>query len=144
VVNVLKAFVVATILAFVLASVLSTQMILANVQSMGLDVPMGVRLTTTFQDLLGMASSYLLLITVAFIVALPVAAWLARLAPERSALLFALAGFVAVAVLHLALKMALGIHPLAVTRTLPGLLGQCLAGAVGGWCYYLVRRKDRA
>ncbi len=143
-VNVLKAYLAATVLTFVLASALSTQMILSNVQSMGLDVSMGVRLTTTFQDLLGMTSSYLVLIAVAFIVALPVAAWLARLAPGGSPLLFALAGFVAIAALHLTLKMVLDIHPVAVTRTLPGLLGQCLAGAAGGWCYYLLRQKHSA
>ncbi len=143
-VNVLKAFIAATVLTFVLASVHSTQVILANVQSMGLEVPMGVRLTTTFQDLLGMASSYLVLITVAFVVALPVAAGLTRLIPGHSPWLFALAGFVAIAVLHTALNTILGIHAVAVTRTLPGLLGQCLAGAAGGWCFYLLREKSRA
>jgi MFS family permease len=141
VINVLKAFIPATILAFVLASVLSTQMILANVQAMGLDVSMGVRLNTTFQDLIGMASSYLILITIAFILGLPVAAWLSRRAPSRSALLFTLAGFVAIAVLHLAIQAALSIHPVPVTRTLPGFLGQCLAGAAGGWCYYRLRHN---
>ena len=140
--NRLIAFIPATVLAFVLASVLSTQMILAHVQAMGLDVSMSVRLTTTFQDLVGMASSYLVLITIAFLLALPVAAWLARFAPDRSALLFALAGFMAIAVLHLALQTALSIHPVPVTRTIPGFLGQCLAGAVGGWCYYRLRQKS--
>ncbi len=142
--NRLTAFIPATVLAFVLASVLSTQMILAHVQAMGLDVSMSVRLTTTFQDLLGMASSYLVLIAIAFLLALPVAAWLARFAPDRSALLFALAGFMAIAVLHLALQTALSIHPVPVTRTIPGFLGQCLAGAVGGWCYYRLRQKSAA
>ena len=143
-IKVLTAFIPATVVAFILASILSTQMILANVQAMGLDVSMSVRLSTTFQDLLGMASSYLVLITVAFVLALPVAGWLARRAPDRSALLFALAGFVAIAVLHLALQAALNIHPVPVTRTIPGFLGQCLAGAVGGWCFYRLRQRTQA
>ena len=91
-----------------------------------------------------MASSYLVLITVAFVLAMPVAGWLARRAPDRSALLFALAGFVAIAVLHLALQTALNIHPVPVTRTIPGFLGQCLAGAVGGWCFYRLRQRTQA
>lgn len=140
-INVLKAFFPAVILAFVLASILSTQMILANVQAMGLEVSPGVRMATTLQDILGMTSSYLLLITVAFILALPVAGWLAKRLPARSALLFASAGFVAIAALHVALQSALGIQAIAVTRTIPGLLGQCLAGAAGGWCYYLLRQR---
>lgn len=139
----LKAFIPATLLAFVLASVLSTQMILANVQAMGLDVSMGVRFATTLQDLVGMASSYLILITIAFILALPVATWFSRRSPGRSAVLYALAGFVAIGVLHFALQAALSIHPVPVTRTLPGLLGQCLAGAAGGWCFHLLRERDR-
>ena len=140
-INVLKAFLPAVILTFVLARILSTQMILANVQAMGLDVSLRVRMATTLQDILGMTSSYLLLIALAFILALPVAGWLAKRLPARSALLFASAGFVAIVALHIALQSALGIHAIAVTRTLPGLLGQCLAGATGGWCYYLLRQR---
>ena len=77
-IKVLKAFLPATILAFLLASVLSTQMILARVQAMGLDIPVNVRVMTTLQDIVVMASSYLLLISLAFALALPVAARLAR------------------------------------------------------------------
>ena len=143
-IKVLKAFLPATILAFLLASVLSTQMILARVQAMGLDIPVHVRVMTTLQDIVGMASSYLLLITLAFALALPVAARLARVITERSVVLYILAGFVAIAVLHIALQFTLGIHPIPATRTLPGFLGQCLAGAAGGWCYYRLRQANRS
>ena len=87
-----------------------------------------------------MASSYLVLILVAFILGMPAAAGLNRLLPGHRALLFTLAGFVAIVALHLIMKAALGITAIAVTRTLPGLLGQGLAGAVGGYCYYRLSR----
>jgi hypothetical protein len=138
--RVLKAFFPAVILAFVLASVLFTQFNLANLQAMGQEVSMGVRIATTFDDLIGMASSYLLLILVAFLLGLPVAAGLNRLAPGHRALLFTLAGFTAIIALHLIMKAALGISAIAVTRTLPGLLGQGLAGAAGGYCYHHLSR----
>ena len=138
--RVLKAFFPAVILAFVLASVLFTQFNLAALQAMGQEVSTGVRIATTFDDLIGMASSYLLLILVAFILGLPVAAGLNRLAPGHRALLFTLAGFAAVIALHLIMKAALGITAIAVTRTLPGLLAQGLAGAVGGYCYHRLSR----
>jgi hypothetical protein len=138
--RVLKAFFPAVILAFVLASVLFTQFNLAALQAMGQEVSTGVRIATTFDDLIGMASSYLLLILVAFILGLPVAAGLSRLAPGHRALLFTLAGFAAVIALHLIMKAALGITAIAVTRTLPGLLAQGLAGAVGGYCYHRLSR----
>lgn len=139
--RVLKAFFPAVLLAYVLASILFTQTNLAGVQSMGLEVSMGVRLATTFDDMIGMTSSYLLLIFFAFTLGLPVAAGLTRLLPEQRALLFALAGFVAIVALHLIMKAVLGISGIAATRTLAGLLLQGMAGAVGGYCYHLLSRS---
>ncbi len=139
-VRVLKAFFPAVLLAYVLASILFTQFNLATLQTMGSEVTMGVRLDTTFEDLIGMASSYLLLILVAFILGLPVAAGLNRLVPGHRALLFTLAGFAAIVALHLIMKSVLGVSAIAVTRTLPGLVGQGLAGAVGGYCYHRLTR----
>ena len=76
--RVIKAFFPAVIIAYVLASVLVTQSVLASVASFGLPVDPLVRLQTTLQDLVGMATSYLPLILVAFLLGLPVAAALAR------------------------------------------------------------------
>jgi hypothetical protein len=142
--RVLKAFFPAVLLAYILASILFTQTILAAVQSMGLDVSMGIRLGTTFDDMIGMTSSYLLLIFLAFILGLPVAAGLTRLLPSQRALLFSLAGFVAIVALHLIMKAVLGISAIASTRTLAGLLLQGLAGAVGGYCYHLLSRPQQS
>jgi|AntAceMinimDraft_5_1070358.scaffolds.fasta_scaffold01051_10 hypothetical protein len=138
--RVLKAFFPAVLLAYVLASILFTQTILAAVQGMGLEVSAGMRLATTVDDLVGMSSSYLPLILVAFILGLPVAAGLTRLLPAHRALLFTLAGFVAIVALHSIMKAVLGVSGIAATRTLPGLLAQGLAGAVGGCCYHLLSR----
>lgn len=138
--RVLKAFFPAVLLAYVLASILFTQTILAAVQGMGLEVSAGVRLATTVDDLIGLSSSYLLLILVAFILGLPVAAGLTRLLPAHRALLFTLAGFVAIVALHMLMKAVLGLSGIAATRTLPGLLAQGFAGAVGGYCYHFLSR----
>lgn len=143
-VNRLKAFLPALILAFVLGSAISTQVILANVEAMGLEVPLDIRMSTTLEDIAGMASTYLMLIAVAFILAFPVAGWLTKRLSGQRTLLFMIAGFTAVAVLNLALTAALGIHVLPATRTLPGLLGQCLAGAAGGGCYGWLRNRQLA
>jgi hypothetical protein len=131
----LKAFIPAVILAYLVASVLVTQANLAAVQSMGLEVGAGVRLDTTLKDILGMASSYLILILVSFALAIPVAARLARFLPAQRTLLFTLAGFVAIVSLHLIMQAVLGVSGIAPTRTLAGLLSQGLAGVVGGFCY---------
>ena len=137
----LQAFVPAVLLAYLLASVLVTQANLAAVQSMGLEVSTGVHLDTTAKDIVGMASSYLILILVSFTLAFPVASGLTRLLPQQRALLFTLAGFVAIVALHLIMKAALGLSGIAPTRTLAGLLSQGVAGAVGGYCYHALSRR---
>ena len=136
----LNAFLAAVVIAYLLASILFTQTILATVQSFGLEVSFAQRLGATWHDIIGMASSYLLMLLVAFLIALPVAARLARLIPSRRALLFTLAGFVAVVALHVILKSVLGVSGIAVTRTLAGLIGQGLAGALGGYVYHRLSR----
>jgi hypothetical protein len=143
-VRVLRAFFPAVLIAYLLASVLFTQTILATVQTFGLDVTLADRLAATWHDIMGMASSYLLLMLVAFILGLPVAAGLTRLLPGQRALLFALAGFVAVVALHVIMKSVLGVSGIAVTRTLMGLIGQGLAGAIGGYCYHRLSKPVAA
>ncbi len=138
--RILKAFLPALLVTYLLASVFATQANLARVQAMGLDVDLGTRVSTTVQDIIGMASSYLVLIGVALLVALPVAGWLARRFPGQRFLLFVLAGFLSIAVLHLAMQSALGIHVIPATRSLPGYLGQCLAGALGAYLYVRLAR----
>ncbi len=134
--RVLKAFFPAVLLTYVLGSISSTQIILGNLQGMGVDVSSLVRLSTTFHDLVGLASSYLLLILVAFLLGLPVAAGLNKLMPGHRLALFVLAGFVAIVALHLIMKAVLGLSGIAATRTMFGLLSQGCAGAVGGYLYF--------
>lgn len=114
---------------------------LATVQSFGLDVSFVDRLAATAHDVIGMTSSYLLLLLVAFVIALPVAAGTARWLPGQRALLFTLAGFLAVVALHLIMKSVLGVSGIAATRTLAGLIGQGLAGAAGGYVYHRLSRQ---
>ena len=141
--RVLKAFFPAVLLTYVLASIFSTQIILGNLQAMGVEVSAMVRLSTSFHDLMGLTSSYLVLILVAFIVGLPVAAGLTRLMPTQRLVLFILAGFVAIVALHLIMKAVLGLSGIAATRTGFGLITQGVAGAAGGYLYFrLSRRKE--
>ena len=134
--RVLKAFFPAVLLTYVLASVFSTQVILGNLQGMGVEVSTAIRLSTTFHDLLGLTSSYLVLILIAFAIGLPVAAGFTKLMPNYRLVLFVLAGFVAIVALHLIMKALLGLSGVAATRTMFGLLGQGVAGAIGAYLYF--------
>ena len=140
-VRALKAFFPAVLLAYLVASVFATQSNLGNLQMLGMDVGLADRAGATLHDLIGMASSYLLLILVAFVLGLPVAAGLTRLLPSQRAFLYALAGFIAIVALHLIMKAALGVSGIAATRTTAGLIGQGAAGAIGGLCFHWLSRS---
>lgn len=144
-VRVLKAFFPAVITAYVLGSLLATQVVLGNLAALGVDVDMATRLDASLHDLLGMASSYLPLILLAFLVAMPAAAGLVRLhaVPGTRVLWFALAGFLALVALHLILRQLLGLWPVAAARGWDGLLLQGLAGASGGGLYSYLSAHSR-
>ena len=137
-----KAYIPAVLCAYLLASMAATQVILAEVAAMGVAVPLVDRVAATLHDMVGLTSSYLPLIAIAFVLALPVAAGLGHLLPQRRALLYPLAGFAALVALHLVMKAVLGVSGIAATRSLPGLLSQGAAGAVGGLCFYAITRRN--
>ncbi len=138
-IRVLKAFFPAVIAAYVLGSLLATQVVLGNLADMGVDISLTTRLQASLHDLLGMPA-YLLLILVAFVIAMPIAAGLVRIhvVPGTRVFWFSLAGFVALVVLHLVMRQVLGLYPVAAAREWSGLLLQGLAGAVGGFLYNLI------
>ncbi|MDP4788669.1 MAG: hypothetical protein NWR64_01665 [Haliea sp.] len=141
-IRVLKAFFPAVLLAYILGSVLATQTVLAKLAALGVAVPMTVRLQASLHDVIGM-TAYLLLILVAFVLALPVAAWLVRAhrVPGPRLFWFTLAGFAGVIALHLIMNQVLGIWVIAAAREWPGLLLQGLAGAMGGWVFGVISKN---
>ena len=133
--RVLKAWFPAVVLTYVVASVLTTVSVLGHLNTMGAPVSATHYFSVSWHDLLGLSSSYLPLIIIAFVLALPVAAGLTRLWPAQRLLLFTLAGFVAIVALHMTMKAVLGVTGIAAARTMGGLMLQGLAGAAGGYLY---------
>ena len=135
--RVLKAFFPAVVITYILAALLATQVVLQDLVAMGVAVDIGTRVHASLHDLLGLATSYLLLILFAFLLAMPAAAALVRLhlIPGPRALWFALAGALALVLLHVIMRQVLGVWPLAAAREWPGLLLQGLAGGIGGYVY---------
>jgi hypothetical protein len=141
-INLVMAFCAAVLAAFITGSILATQFILANVSAMGMEVTAGVRLQATLHDLVGLSSSYLPMIAVALLIAMLTASGAARLLPAQRKLLFVLAGAVALISIHLLIKVVLGLSGVAATRTVAGLLSQGLAGALGGYVFFTLRRPQ--
>ena len=98
--KVVMAFSGAVLATFVAGSIFATQFILSNVSDMNMEVTAGVRLHATLHDLAGLSMSYLPMIAVAFLIALLVAAGLAKLFPAQRMFLYVLAGAVGVIAIH--------------------------------------------
>jgi len=133
--RVIGAYLLAVILGYVAAAAATTQSVMSSLAGMGVAVSVLDRLVTTGRDIVGMTSSYLPIIAVAFAVAFPVAALVLRWRPDWRWFGYPLAGGVAILVVHLALEFTFGFTPVAAVRTVPGLIVQSLCGVLGGWVF---------
>jgi hypothetical protein len=123
--------------AYVVASIFATQVILGELQAMAMPVTLRDRLHATGHDLIGLAGTYLPLMLVAFVVAMPIAAGLSRYVPRARVVLYGLAGTMAILAIHLIMKAVLGLNGIAAVREPAGLALQCLAGWFGGYLFYV-------
>ena len=138
-VRVIGAYVVAVLVAYLLAATAATQAVLAGLEGIGVTVTLGERIATTGRDLAGMFHAYGLLLAIGFAIALPIAAGFARFLPSWRAAGLVLAGAAAVWLIHLGLNSVFETHLVAATRTTVGLLVQVMAGGVGGYVFYRLR-----
>ncbi|WP_405243133.1 hypothetical protein [Lentisalinibacter salinarum] len=129
------SFVLAVAVTYLLAVISASQHVAASLEGMGAEVGFGTRLEMIVHDLGGMATSFLPMLVIGFVIAFGVAALLLKWLPRYRYLLYTLAGAVAMASIHLALHAAFDITPVAVARSTGGLLVQALCGAVGGYLY---------
>lgn len=124
------AFLAALVTAAVIASVFSTQFVLAALRDIDVAVPLADNFSMVFADL-GVLKTLLPLAGVALLVAFLVAGLCARLGGSRVAW-FAVAGFSAMIALLLIIEAVLQVMPLSGARSPAGLLFQGIAGAIGG------------
>ena len=127
------AVIIGILIAFVVGSLIGTQVVLASVQSMGLDVTLATRWSTSLSDLAGLSSSLLPLMAIALGCSWALLIWLDRRKIVRASALWCVAvGAATVMGLHPAVNLAFGVDVFAPARSLAGLAGQGLAGALGG------------
>ena len=132
--RIVLAMAVGILVAFVVGSVIGTQMVLRSVEEMGLAVSWGMRLSSSWNDIVGLSASLLPLMAIALTPAWLLLAWLDR----RSVLtinagICAMCGALCVGLLHPILNMAFSVDVFAPARSWAGLLCQAVAGALGGW-----------
>lgn len=136
VLRVLVFFLLAVVVATVLGTLVQTQLNLAALQVIGVEISLTDRLTTSWRDLLGFTPVFVILVAAALFCALPVAALLGRVFKPWRGVIFALAGAVGIKV---AFDVVDYIAPMptfiAATRGLGGLLLMMLAVGVGSWLF---------
>jgi hypothetical protein len=139
----LGVYLLAVVTAYVLAAVAATQSVVSSLLSMGLDVGLPTRLEMTIRDLWGMAGTLLPMIAAGYLVAFLVVGLLLYWRARWRTALYVAAGAAALIAIHLTLHFAFGITPVAIARTVPGLLVQGVAGAVGGYVFSSLSLRAR-
>ena len=137
----LISFLLAGLVAYVIAVLFYTQINLSNLTDLGIDISFSDRFGAASHDLLSMTGMYLPIMLVALLVAFSLAAIVIRFLPNLRILGFVVAGIVGVLALVLFFSSFLGTNPIAVTRSSLGLISQCGAGGMGGLVYALVSQR---
>lgn len=130
----LAAFLAAVLSTSVLASVLSTQFVLALLGDLNIDVSFADRVAMTWADF-GILPAMGMAVAACFLIGFPVAGLLASRVGGDRRLWFALAGCSALLVELAIMRSTLGLMPISGARTTAGFIAQGAAGAAGGWLF---------
>lgn len=126
------AWLAATLAAYALGSIFMTQMVVADLGTLGVAVDAVTRLQMTIRDIAGLSTSYLPLVGLAQLIAQLVATGIARAVGRFRRALAVAAGAAAMLGLLLILQQVLGLNPLSGSRGIAGHALQTAAGAAGG------------
>ena len=124
------AFLFASLVTAVAASVFSTQFVIAALAAVGVDIPFGTRLVMTITDL-RILTIFLPATIACFLPAFLLAEFLSRRTGARIAW-FAVAGGAALVTELMIIEAALGLMPIGGARSTAGMAMQGVAGVLGG------------
>jgi hypothetical protein len=141
-IKILLAFIFATLITYLIAVPLVSLFNIASIVDLGYSVSLSDRFGTIGHDLAGMVGLYLPIITVALLIGWLFTGLLLTRFVQRTAFIYALAGFSALVAVHMIMHALLGMSGIASTRTLAGLLAQGVAGGFGGWVFYVYAFKS--
>ena len=138
-------FLIATIFAFVLASLFHSQFVMAELTAVGVNIGFNDRLSMSLDDLIGLYPTYGVVIALSLLIAFSIATLLLKRFTISSSILYFAAGGLAVVTALLAMHPLLDISLIAGSRSTFGFICQSLAGAMGGWVFSHLRAglKDK-
>lgn len=130
----LFAFIISVLAASIIASMFSTQFVVAGLRELGVEIPTATRLAKTFGDLASLRFLGVV-IGLCFLVGFVVAAIAMRFLGGSRLSWYTVAGGLSYAVTLLLIEHILQLMPIAGARTTGGMFTQGLAGAMGGFMF---------
>ena len=128
-------FFVAVLATFLLASIVGTQLVLADIQSFGLVVSLSDRVSATTHDIAGLATMLPILISVTFLLAFIIAESGRRITSGKRIYWYTAAGLTSLPASLTLIKTLMGGTVFAAARTGSGMLIIALCGLFGGWLF---------
>ena len=127
---------IATVLAtFLLASIVGTQLVLADILGFGLVVSSADRVSATIHDIAGLATMLPILISVTFLLAFIIAESGRRIMSGKHTYWYMAAGLTSLPAALTLIKTLMGGTVFAAARTGFGMLLIALCGLIGGWLF---------
>jgi len=123
-------------------SIISSQIILAEIQGFGLDVSASQRLSVTIQDLLGLTPGLFILLTPSFMIAFIISKYVQPILGGKRTFWLSFAGLCSFPCTLYLIQYFMGITILASARTNSGMLIIALCCATGGLLYAKLSTKS--
>jgi hypothetical protein len=130
----LIAFIISVLAASIIASMFSTQFVVAGLRELGLEIPTATRLAMTFGDLASLRFLGIIL-GMCFLIGFIVAAVAKHYIGGSRLSWYTVAGGLSYTVALLLIEQILQLMPIAGGRTIEGMFTQGLAGAIGGFIF---------
>ncbi|MGL4542048.1 MAG: hypothetical protein ACRCUI_06025 [Polymorphobacter sp.] len=134
-VRIFLAWLLAVVVTTLGVSIVHSLRIQSGLTDLGVDLPLGLRVSTIGRDFIGLAPALGAVIAIALAVGFVIAALLRKPLPALAGIAYPLAGGVAVAVALAAMQYSFDITPIAGARGTFGLPLFGLVGAFGGWIF---------
>ncbi len=140
-VQLFSAYCLAVMTTFTCASFFHSQMVISRLSELGVSIGIGLRLSYTFEDWIGLLPGYGSIIAVGLLLGFSIIYLCRKRLKLNSVLLFGLGGMTSLLVIHLAMYPIMHITLIAGARSELGFILQVLSGLVGGLTFGALFQK---
>ena len=133
----------ASILTFVLASIFHTQFVLLNLTRINIDIPIVQWLGMTVSDIAGLALGCGSVIAITMLLCFGIAGLINKFWRQLPLWGYPILGALAIAFMLAAMQPLMGVTLIAGSRSVAGFLFQCSAGLIGGFIFAKIWLNSR-